>query len=414
MRMVRSWSPVKKAVIAAITLCVVCFFCALFSSVHTSELQLVRKWKGHHWGAVMHVVFPSDGRFLWSVGVDHTIKLWRTNDGKLLRTLKAANSIRSIAFSPDYRLLAIGSGDGTVSLQRTSDGKLLRTLYSGGVVSDVAFSPDGRFLATWGWEGKVRLPSPIPSFLSEDWQGTVKLWRVSDGKLVRTLKGKVYPAIFSPDGRLLAVVSKDGIVRVWQISDGKLLQRRKSVPSVTSAVFSPDGHFLATGSDDGTIGLWRVKDGSLLRVLKHSDFRAYPIVFSPDERFLVSEDFGILKLWRVGDGKLLQTLKHKDYLLTTIAFSPDSRFLALGSTNYAVKLWRAADGRLVGQWKAEGIQGIILHWCIERLEPFSRRFGIPLKVEPLPFPWCGAFSPDGRYLAAGMSDGMIYLWLLPR
>jgi WD40 repeat protein len=57
-------------------------------------------------------------------------------------------------------------------------------------VLSVAFSPDGRLLASGSWD-----------------DGTIKLWDVATGSLVRTLSGHtgaVNSVAFSPDGRLLA------------------------------------------------------------------------------------------------------------------------------------------------------------------------------------------------------------------
>jgi hypothetical protein len=73
-------------------------------------------------------------------------------------------------------------------------------------VNAVAFSPNSQLLAS-GSGGR--------------WRGdnTVRLWRVEDGELMRTLKGhtdyRVWSVAFSPDGELLASGSVDQTVRLW-------------------------------------------------------------------------------------------------------------------------------------------------------------------------------------------------------
>jgi WD40 repeat protein len=117
-------------------------------------------------------------------------------------------------------------------------------------VSSVAFSPDGTLLASGSWDY------------------TIKLWRVSDGSVVRTMLGHtdpVWSVAFSPDGTLLASGSWDNTIKLWQVSDGTEVRTLTGHSSgVASVAFSPDGAELASGSFDGTLRLWKVSDGSLV------------------------------------------------------------------------------------------------------------------------------------------------------
>ena len=109
-------------------------------------------------------------------------------------------------------------------------------------VNSVTFSPDGQILASG----------------SED--NTIKLWRVSDGNLIRTLtehEWSVSSVTFSPDGQILASGSADNTIKLWRVSDGSLIRTLMGHTGVVHSVsFSPDGQILASGSSDNTIKLW--------------------------------------------------------------------------------------------------------------------------------------------------------------
>jgi WD40 repeat protein/serine/threonine protein kinase len=315
-------------------------------------LPPVRTLTGHT-NRVTSVSFSPDGRLLASGSLDGTIKLWRVADGLEVRTLTEHTAwVNSVSFSPDGRLLASGSLDGTIKLWRVADGALVRTLKGHtSWVGSVSFSPDGRLLASGSGDK------------------TIKLWRVADGSLVRTLTGhtdSVLSVSFSPDGRLLASGSGvekimlvlgssnntinfgDTTIKLWRVADGSLVRTLTGHTNrVNSVSFSPDGRLLASGSDDTTIKLWRVADGSLVLTLTGHALDVFSVSFSPDGRLLASGSYdNTIKLWRVADGLEVRTLTGHTGVVFSVSFSPDGRLLASGSADKTIKLWRVADGAL--------------------------------------------------------------------
>src|SRR5258708_430325 len=68
------------------------------------------------------------------------------------------STVTSVAFSPDGTLMVSGSFDKTLKLWRVSDGALLRT-FTGHTaeVKSVAFSPDGATVASGSYDQTVKL-----------------------------------------------------------------------------------------------------------------------------------------------------------------------------------------------------------------------------------------------------------------
>lgn len=230
----------------------------------TKTLKKVRCFKmdSTETEGVLSMGFSPNGQILTlnSLIKTENVWLWQVSDGALLRVLKdpRGNMAESIGFSPNGQLIATGGGrmfsrlPGIVRFWQVSNGTLIRSIQTSGNVTSLTFSPDGKLLATGtGFRGGY----PLEDEVEDD---DVAVWRVSDGKLLHTLKGQKGPIekiAFSPDGAILASAgSGDKTVRLWQVSDGKLLRTLK--PGITVA-FSPDGRILAVVSSN-EIQLWGV------------------------------------------------------------------------------------------------------------------------------------------------------------
>jgi WD40 repeat protein len=304
-----------------------------------------------------------------------------SNPPPILQPAKAANDnfslayslsghqsgVWSVAISPDGQTLS-GSGDETIKVWRLRDGKLLRTL-SGhqGSVRSVAISPDGQTL------------------VSGSLDKTIKVWRLSDGELLRTLSGHqywVWSVAISPDGQTLVSGSRDNTIKVWRLSDGELLRTLSGQNWVDSVAISPDGQTLVSGNWDGTIKVWGLRDGKLLRTLSGHKGHVDSVAISPDGQTLVSGSSDkTIKVWRLSDGELLRTLTGHQNGVESVAISPDGQTLVSGSLDKTIKVWRLRDGELLRT--LSGHQ----YWV-----------------------YSVAISPDGQTLVSGSYDRTIKVW----
>lgn len=285
-------------------------------------------------------IISPDGQVVATVSDNGTIYLRRFSNDKLIRQLeKHTDAVISLAFARDGQTLASSSYDRTIRLWRVSDGSLLTTI-KGQIATSLAFSPDGRALI----------------FGSSD--GSIGLWRISDGTFVQVVDGTgTYPLVFSPDGQILASGSANGAIRLWRVTDGTLLRSFEHSYGITSMIFSPDGALLAAGAGDNTIHVWRMSDGALLFTTKGTASLwggvryISSLAFSPDGRFLASGAEGdFVRVWNVSDGRLRLGL-HAQYMggYTGLIYSPDGQTL-ITYNEFGIKTW-GTNGALLQEWR---------------------------------------------------------------
>ncbi|MFI6291282.1 NACHT domain-containing protein [Nonomuraea sp. NPDC050790] len=124
------------------------------------------------------------------------IEVWDSTTGVALLRVEDTERATALAYSPDGALIATSGTTGT-RLRDAETGQVLRSLPASG---PIAFSPDGSLLATATPDG-------------------VRLWAPASGAALADLPHppQVRALAFSPDARLLAVVSVLGEVSVFTL-----------------------------------------------------------------------------------------------------------------------------------------------------------------------------------------------------
>jgi WD40 repeat protein len=330
----------------------------------------------------------------------------------------------------------------------------------------VAFSSDGKKLVSGGdvglraWDvatGKDLgwFPNPAPAtaaqftpdgqtLLTTDNNGSIRLWQVGTGKLLRETKPSADNQYFqgqdsflSADGKVAGVTGLVGDgVRLWETETGKRIMPRKEVGRSLffSAALSPDGKTLVVTGEGNRAHLIEVATGKEVRPIegpnkapqlapgfaRQREESLYWFAFSPAGKSLAGvsgrESFSV---WNVADGRLRFTIKD---CRGRLAFSPDGKHLACGGEE-ALRLYETATGKEVrrferhpgfvhaltfspdGKTLASAEEYSIDLWEVatgKRLHPFA---GHATPVVSL------VFSPDGNSLASGDSEeGTLIVW----
>jgi WD40 repeat protein len=342
--------------------------------------------------------FSLDDRFLATWGRGNIVQVWSLENGEELSRLNTENlSSLSMVFSPDGRFLAIGSGDGSLLLWEFTTGRVVFDVQAHTeAIHAIAFSQDGAYLASGG----------------EDQQ--ILLWDVNTGQVLQTFEGhqgNVSCLAFSPDGSQLISGSYDGTIRFWDLNTGKAISTQAGHSEHIEALgFTPDGHILAAGKDEqDTVYLWEMGDREQLRKIEGFSDWVNSMDFSPTEENLATggKD-GIIRIWDLSTEKLLRlfTVNERAY---SLSFSPDGEKLALGSG-----IWDATTGTLLREhlwsktpWLDVGYspEGTHLISCGSGrclLWNADNRGGLVIDEN-----YAGDFSPDGKMLSLGGTDGNI-------
>ncbi|MBK8233857.1 MAG: T9SS type A sorting domain-containing protein [Candidatus Eisenbacteria bacterium] len=282
-------------------------------------------------------------------------------------------------YSPDGTLFATCSIDESTKLWRASDGQLVRTL-----VGELLPFPGNNTVTG------LAFSADGTTLATCAWDYTVKLWRVSDGELLRTitLDGSFWNAVaLSPDGQFVCAGGlPSGVIRMWNTGTGALVRSFTGHGDMVNDVeFSPDGTRLASASRDRTVRVWNAATGASLWSATAHDFEAVSIDFSPDGLVLASAG-GIsqprVKTWNAATGAPIRTYVGQTNSSNDVEFSPDGSRIGGGGGDGKVRIWNTATGA------TERVLGV----------------GNPPTI-------CNFdFSPDGAELVAGDSERRVTMW----
>jgi len=274
-----------------------------------------------------------DGKWLATQGKERMIRLLELPSGKLVNEIEwPKGSVNpAFAFSPDGKRLA-GVGSGRTWIFEIPGGEQFYEFKNPkGPMRALAMSPDGKICCTSAASG-----------------GVVYVWDVATGKQMGRLTTpplqKVLPKglpdslpklVFCPDGKLVAAACDDGTgtVCLWDISKGSLVRRmqeqqdgmmvRFRVNDVAVLAFSYDGRTMATAGGamanpggfvvnpgaDRDVLLWEVATGMKRAVLQGHQSKVTALAFLPDSMTVIAGAAdGTALCWDVGGRAAKQEL----------------------------------------------------------------------------------------------------------
>lgn len=282
------------------------------------------------------LVFP----LLQGTDVPSSLRQIGANTGalELLRLIpqKPDRYVSDLAVSPDNSILAIAYDNFTVRLIAIRDGTDIRTIEGRGAKNGearravgVAFSRDGQVLATNDFDVSTRT-------------SYVEIWSPSSGELIRDIPLVGSAFAFSPDGSFLVAGRY-----VLKTSDWSLWYDLGGPTFYWSVAISPDSQTIALPGDFPNVRLFHARNGMKFRTLELA-FPPVTVDFSPDGTLLATGSLSGAELWKLPGGDLLRKFSVKPRCVLGPAFSASGDLAVIGSCDNIARLWRLADGEIIG------------------------------------------------------------------
>uniref|UniRef100_A0A674NUF8 Pleckstrin homology domain interacting protein n=1 Tax=Takifugu rubripes TaxID=31033 RepID=A0A674NUF8_TAKRU len=319
-----------------------------------------------HLSSVYCVTFDRTGRRIFTGSDDCLVKIWGTDDGRLLATLRGhAAEISDMAVSYENTMIAAGSCDKTIRVWCLQTCAPLAVLEGHAAsITSLQFSPlcsgSKRYLSSTGADGTICF-----------WQWdsrTLKFGQRPSKFTERSRPGvQMICSSFSAGGMFLATGSTDHIIRVYYFGSGqpeKISELESHTDKVDSIQFSHCSDRFVSGSRDGTARIWQLQPQGWRSILLDMQTKL-PGKYNPppledkvtklkvtmvawdrqDSTVITAANNLTLKVWNSTTGNLIHVLMgHEDevFVLESHPFDPRILFSAGHDGNCIV--WDLARG----------------------------------------------------------------------
>jgi WD40 repeat protein len=331
--------------------------------------------------------FSPDGKLLYSKHCNDLIVREGDTGREVRRFTNALGN--TMALSPDGKSIATDAGTAVKMLDAVTGEQRAWLPGAPSGIAHVAFDPTGRFVLGGGWFDAPAL-----------------VWDVGQSPTGATLPGAPSDALsqsLSPDGTLVATRRRNARAEV-----GVLDPVIDIVDHATGAL-RHRFHSRGTGPFDG-----------------QHDFNQHlnsPMAFSRDNRFFVAAlTTREVRVWDVATGKVVTTYRGHKQAVTDLAMTPDGKHVVTYGRDGTIRLWEAGTGKELASYSGQlrHTSRIAMSLDGKRLAVIGQDhqfFGcvrvwdlagggeLDLRDDEQSSYTGAAFSPDGRHVAALLSNG---------
>ena len=275
------------------------------------------------WNRLLRVVFSPDGRHVATISSSSEVVIRDVVTGHKVTSMNHDHQVTNVCYSPDGKWIATISkttrrSRSRIAVWNVETGEVISEREGGGVSygGDLTFSPDGSLLASSSKKKGVRF----------------EVWNPVTGEDVLILEaGAVGHAIeFSPNGKLIAVTSREGI-QICSASTGEILRTiAVEKPYRGTISFSPRGDRIATID-----AVWEVVSGKqICRFPEDNERDGRPIFTLDGQAVIIGRQYRLTVFDAVSGRKLRDFYQTEIGLGPSLAISRDGTRLATLGQGY--------------------------------------------------------------------------------
>uniref|UniRef100_A0A669DRE7 Bromodomain and WD repeat domain containing 3 n=1 Tax=Oreochromis niloticus TaxID=8128 RepID=A0A669DRE7_ORENI len=316
-----------------------------------------------HLSSVYCVAFDRTGRRIFTGSDDCLVKIWATDDGRLLATLRGHSAeICDMAVNHENSLIASASCDKVIRVWCLRACAPITVLQAHAAsITSIQFCPAARgttrYLASTGADGMVCFWKWHSLTMKFNDQPVKFMERSRPGVQVST-------SSFSSGGMFMATGGTDHMIRVYYLgaeSPMKVSEMDAHTDKVVVVQFSNNSDRFVSGSRDGTVKIWHYQQqewksttldmaARLPGTAATGDDKAKLVVTMvawdrTDSTVITAVSNYLLKVWSTSTGQLLHILSgHDDEVFVLEAHPFDSRIMLSAGHDGNIYIWDLTKG----------------------------------------------------------------------
>ena len=192
-------------------------------------------------------------------------------------------------------------------------------------------------------------------------EGGVHVIDLKEGKEISYLKdhvGYIFALEYIKDKEELIIASGDGTISIWSLKSFKqLYKKRVGEKKIRDLAFSKKRNEMAVASGDGTVHFFNCVDWSTKFTISPLTSSVNTVVYDEShEHIIIGEKDAHLKVYDLNSKGIVHDIAAHYWAIYDLKFSPSQQLFATASRDKTVKIWDAANFKVLK--RIEGLKDL--------------------------------------------------------